>query len=203
MLKAVANHLPFVSPMESVDAAALQLYGRLTADDVPAFLKRPVREAMASLEAAVRLYSKDSLLLSFNGGKDATVVLHVARAVFAAKGLGPPRCVYWVEKERFAEVHDFVMATVEQHALPLLTYTCSFGEGLRDCVETHGVASVVLGTRQSDPKAQNAEFEPSSPGWPSFMRVNPIMSWDYGGEQPRWASYSAKGRCCLSCVRPS
>lgn len=162
------------------------LYSRFVSDDVPAFLVRPVRSAVASIEAALRLYSKENeLLISFNGGKDATVVLHIARAVFAAKGLGPPRCVYWVEKERFPEVHDFVMSTVERHGLPLRSYTCSFGEGLRDCVEAHGVAAVVLGTRQTDPKALNAEFEPSSPGWPSFMRVNPIMSWDYGGERAR------------------
>jgi len=44
-----------------------------------------------------------------------------------------------------------------------------------------GVKAVLLGTRRGDPNAGGqAEFCPSSPGWPPFLRVNPILDWGYG-----------------------
>lgn len=38
----------------------------------------------------------------------------------------------------------------------------------------------VMGTRRNDPFAKELEhFSPSSPDWPPFMRVNPIIDWRY------------------------
>ena len=163
--------------------AARALWARLQdASSLPASLIRPVSSALAVLEAALRMYGSEALLVSFNGGKDATVVLHLARAVFAAKAAGPPRCVYWDEANCFPEVSSFVADAVASYSLPLRTYTCSFGDGLRDCVEQNGVRAVVLGTRVGDPNALKAEsFESSSPGWPVFMRVNPLLAWSFHG----------------------
>jgi hypothetical protein len=167
------------------DAAALELHARLTSPSLPVCLARPVKKALAVLEAALRLYSPPQLLLSFNGGKDATVVLHLARAAFAARGAGQPACVYWDDRDCFPEVQQFVTDSVRQYALPMRTYDCSFGDGLKDCVEKRGTAAVVLGTRLGDPNAAGAEcFEPSSPGWPSFMRINPILTWSFRGALP-------------------
>jgi len=37
-----------------------------------------------------------------------------------------------------------------------------------------------LGTRRTDPNAADQDvFSPSSKGWPAFMRVNPVMDWEY------------------------
>ena len=167
----------------ALDAEAAALYNRLkSATSLPASLRRPVRNALGILEAGLRLYGAEALLVSFNGGKDATVVLHLARAVFAGKAAGRPRCVYWDEAECFPEVSAFVAEAVAASSLQLRTYSCSFGDGLRDCVEQDGVRAVVLGTREGDPNARGAEsFEPSSAGWPVFMRINPLLSWTFRG----------------------
>jgi FAD synthetase len=163
-----------------VDADALQLYARLTADDAPPQLRLPVREALAAIQAALRLYGRDRLLLSFNGGKDATVLLHLARAAYAHAGLPPPRCVYWDDPDCFPEVLSFVEGAAAQHRLPLVRYACSFADGLRDAVERLGTGAVLLGTRTGDPNGVGADtFQPSSPGWPPFMRVNPLLRWSY------------------------
>jgi 3'-phosphoadenosine 5'-phosphosulfate sulfotransferase (PAPS reductase)/FAD synthetase len=164
----------------AVDADALQLYARLTADDAPPQLRLPVREALAAIQAALRLYGRERLLLSFNGGKDATVLLHLARAAYAHAGLPPPRCVYWDDSDCFPEVVAFVEGAAAQHRLPLVRYTCSFADGLHDAVERLGTAAVLLGTRTGDPNGVGADtFQPSSPGWPPFMRVNPLLRWSY------------------------
>lgn len=40
--------------------------------------------------------------------------------------------------------------------------------------------AIFIGTRIGDPNTAGQEqFSPSSPGWPPFMRVNPILDWSY------------------------
>jgi FAD synthetase len=157
-----------------------ELYARLTAPDAPPQLRLLVRQALDAIQASLRLYGPDRLLLSFNGGKDATVVLHLARAAYAAAGLGAPRCVYWEDAACFPEVAAFVAEAAERYGLPLLRYSNGYAEGMRDAVERRGVAAVLLGTRTGDPNGLGADtFQPSSEGWPAFMRVNPLLRWAY------------------------
>ena len=43
-----------------------------------------------------------------------------------------------------------------------------------------GVKAVLMGSRATDPHCGDLEeCSPSSPGWPPFMRVNPLLHWDY------------------------
>jgi FAD synthetase len=157
-----------------------ELYARLTAADAPPALRLPLRSALDAIDAALRLYGPDRLLLSFNGGKDATVLLHLARAAYAHAGAGAPRCVYWDDPHCFPEVLAFVEAAALQYRLPLTRYSCGFTDGLRDAVDRLGTAAVLLGTRTCDPNGRGADaFQPSSRGWPPFMRVNPLLRWSY------------------------
>ena len=43
----------------------------------------PARGAINVLEGALRLYKPEEIAMSFNGGKDATVLLHLLRAAAA------------------------------------------------------------------------------------------------------------------------
>lgn len=44
----------------------------------------------------------------------------------------------------------------------------------------HNVKAIIMGNRLTDPYSQSlTSMEPSSPGWPQFMRVFPILTWDY------------------------
>ena len=163
-----------------VEASALELYAHIEAASSPPQLRQPLRQAVDAIQAALRLYGPERLLLSFNGGKDATVLLHLARAVYAHAGLGTPRCVYWDDPACFPEVAAFVEDAVQRYSLPLVRYSCGFTEGLRDAVDRLGMAAVLLGTRTCDPNGVGADaFQPSSAGWPTFMRVNPLLRWAY------------------------
>jgi FAD synthetase len=60
----------------------------------------------------------------------------------------------------------------------------SFKQGLQQLVNGD-VRACIIGTRKGDPNADGqASFCPSSDGWPPFMRINPILDWDY---QDVWA----------------
>ena len=59
----------------------------------------------------------------------------------------------------------------------------SSGDFKRDlgvCLQDAKAQAFIMGTRRSDPNGIHAErFEPSSGGWPPFMRINPILDWTY------------------------
>ena len=72
--------------------------------------------------------------------------------------------------------------------LDLQRYDCSISQGLGQHIEAMQAArggaacpAFVLGTRRGDPNCGDQQaFAPSSDWMPAFMRVNPILDWDYG-----------------------
>ena len=47
-------------------------------------------------------------------------------------------------------------------------------------IESEGIKAIVMGNRRSDPWSRDLEpICKSSPGWPQFMRVFPILDWNY------------------------
>ncbi|MEW5309379.1 MAG: hypothetical protein WDW38_001273 [Sanguina aurantia] len=95
--------------------------------------------------------------------------------------LGGVRNFFFVHDADFTEVKQFVRDCDARHALAVDYLTDpDFKHGLQSYLAVTGVTAVVLGTRSGDPNAGDQEhFCPSSPGWPAFMRVNPILDWTY------------------------
>mgnify|MGYP003386746744 CR=1 FL=1 len=59
-------------------------------------------------------------------------------------------------------------------------YTGDFKAGMEWLTHDCSIQGVFMGLRSGDPYSSNAEiFQPSSAGWPSFMRINPILRWTY------------------------
>lgn len=145
-------------------------------------LVRAIRSSLTTLREAVALYGASAVATAFNGGKDATVVLHIVRAVLNSHGNGyhGVLCMYLVEENSFEEVDRFVAETVTRFGLESVEQEGGFKRGIQAFVEQRGVRAFVMGTRRSDPHAGSMRaLEPSSPGWPEFMRVNPILEWEY------------------------
>ena len=102
----------------------------------------------------------------------------------------------------FPEISQFVGQADREHGLQLERITSpdatstatgsSSGSGsgssgykellaaLSAYLERTGVAAIVLGTRRGDPNAGGQDaLCASSPGWPPFLRVNPVLEWGY------------------------
>ncbi|GAB5363163.1 hypothetical protein AAMO2058_000859900 [Amorphochlora amoebiformis] len=175
---------------------ALTLYEHLVNCD-----DRTIRSDIAkSLEVfgqAFRLYGPRSVFVSFNGGKDAVVIMHLARAALAKhcvdNQLSPDahklRVIYFLSRNEFPEIRKFVETEVERYNLDMQLHAKDFVSGLKACIsgeaEERGEKAphlaFVLGTRKGDPNCGvQKNFEPSSSWMPAFMRVNPILNWDYG-----------------------
>ena len=211
--------------------AALQWYQKLmehkknytnnnatTADDddnhIPKYfhlnhtMTEPIQQALHILNDAYRLFgSTSSVICSFNGGKDACVVLELLRAAhahyYSSHGVGVgdktghriprPRVVYWDIQGEFTQVSDFVKDMVQRYDLDMICFAegIDFVQGLDLLVREHDdkngchrPLAFVLGTRQADPNGHGqGSWEPSSASYmPPFLRVNPLLhtGWTYG-----------------------
>ena len=160
------------------------------------------------MERALALYGRDGMALSFNGGKDSTVLLHIVRAALAlhdekkndhihnrtptplsvtsasvvcSSPLGVP-AFFFQRDDDFPEIRDFVDHVNTTYCSGELTYVSSHdykGE-MENVMRRTGARAFLIGTRRGDPNAADQEhYSPSSRGWPPFMRINPIIDWSF------------------------
>jgi 3'-phosphoadenosine 5'-phosphosulfate sulfotransferase (PAPS reductase)/FAD synthetase len=108
----------------------------------------------------------------------------------------------------FPEILDLMRIYKEEYNIQYLEYSCSFKEGLQELIDrpppSSPVRGVFLGLRRGDPGSNSVStdnvhgsdhFEPSSAGWPDFMRIYPVLDWSYDhGKQP-----SINQLCCILC----
>ncbi|WFD30620.1 FAD synthase [Malassezia sp. CBS 17886] len=165
-----------------------------------------VEAAVRACEGAVREFgcvresTADARLphcaLSFNGGKDCTVLAHVlaavARRLAGARGDGIPRmhALYVACESPFPAVEQFIgyacspvtgynLALDTAHA-PMRDALASF---LRRSDADGGVPrpdAIFIGVRRDDPHGASIGVRSQSdPGWPPILRVHPILTWDY------------------------
>lgn len=166
---------------------SLELYNRFR-NSKDNYISVHLNRALDILTDALRLYGPYQLFSSYNGGKDAVVIMHLLRAVTAKysedKGeIVQPQFVYFAIKDEFPEVIEHIKESEEQYCLSLIRYNCAISQGLTEHIkqmDSRSTPAFVLGTRQSDPNCGTQQaFAPSS--WnPPFMRVNPILTWEYG-----------------------
>ncbi|XP_057463656.1 uncharacterized protein LOC130753534 isoform X3 [Actinidia eriantha] len=158
-------------------------------------LKTKYDNAIYVIRRALALYSIEEVAFSFNGGKDSTVLLHLLRAGYFLHQVEqthsngdlndreftfPIRTIYFESSSAFPEINSFTYETASTYGLQLDIIRLDFKSGLEALLKAKPIRAIFLGVRIGDPTAVGQEqFSPSSPGWPSFMRVNPILDWSY------------------------
>ncbi len=89
--------------------------------------------------------------------------------------------MYIISPHPFEEVDNFVDSSAAEYRLDLARYAMpmkgAFAQYLKDKTS---VKAIFVGTRRTDPHGQLlTHFDVTDQGWPSFMRVHPMIDWQY------------------------
>ncbi|KAL7284567.1 hypothetical protein ACG7TL_001859 [Trametes sanguinea] len=203
--------------MQEADYAAIAqaVYAFAETDDP---LAKPVAEALQVIDDAFDSWGEEHISLSFNGGKDCTVLLHLVAASLGRRTQSaiPPKplaAVYIPVPSPFPQLEAFIDEIANAYHLDLfhcphpsgpsfpvetvatpgsanapvrdLPKHVKGGEGMRMALELYKarfphIEAILIGTRRGDPHGATLGYRnPTDPGWPSFVRVNPIINWSY------------------------
>ncbi|SMY27913.1 unnamed protein product [Zymoseptoria tritici ST99CH_1A5] len=151
-------------------------------------VQRQTRESLAVVEEALQKFSQDELSFSYNGGKDCLVllVIYLAALHTHSKRTGTTlpqtlRSVYIVSPNPFPAVTHFVEHTSKKYHLSLTSHHQPMREAFAAYLaDNPAIRAIFVGTRRTDPHgAQLTHFDPTDGGWPSFVRIHPVIDWHY------------------------
>lgn len=135
------------------------------------------------IQKVLSMYQRDELVVSFNGGKDCSLLLHLVHLVWVERYPDERLPAFFIrDGEQFEELEAFVRESVNRYNLDLLTidsdsHKFAVSELLR---LRPAVKCVLMGTRRSDPRCEHlTTFSPTDAGWPSVMRVLPLLDCSY------------------------
>lgn len=188
----VMAHKPSAEWVHSIDAV-YQLFENPDVRIQYPLLSERVRSAVEACESALRDFGLEKCAVSFNGGKDCTVLVHILAAVMrrtsketSSETLVPIPSLYVACSDPFPEVEDFInyaASPVTGYDLQLWTEPSPMQDALRRYMKSEAgkkIQAIFIGLRYDDPHGPNVQVRAKcDPSWPPIMRIHPLLQWTY------------------------
>ncbi|XP_031637727.1 FAD synthase [Contarinia nasturtii] len=139
-----------------------------------------VADAIQVLNKTLDTYEAKEIFLSFNGGKDCTVLLHMFVNLFNKRYPNETMiCLYIQPDNPFDEIEDFIRECEELYMVKVERIRGTVKATLFEiCQKYPHLKACVMGCRRTDPYCSNLNvFQKTDMGWPQLMRVNPLLEW--------------------------
>ncbi|GMS84210.1 hypothetical protein PENTCL1PPCAC_6385 [Pristionchus entomophagus] len=171
---------PHVNTVDKLES----LRNRLKEDQNGGIFLGKLDRAMEIVERQLNEYSLDQIALSFNGGKDCTVLLHLLRIAIDKKyGANTKMFGFHIMVEdQFPEMSQFIIDVSSSYSIDVIEYSGPLKEGLVSLQKDRPTTlAVLMGSRSSDPKGKymKSPVEWTDKDWPRLLRVCPILEWSY------------------------
>ncbi|KAL1516894.1 hypothetical protein ABEB36_000730 [Hypothenemus hampei] len=145
-----------------------------------------IRNAIMIIEKCFEEYGIDNVFLSFNGGKDCTVLLHLIQTVLCKKYKNDGAkiklfCLYVSSDNVFKEQDDFIEQCRLFYNLEIMSTTGSIKDALRITINQKPyLKACFMGSRRTDPFCSHlTPFQKTDADWPQIMRCSPFLDWHY------------------------
>lgn len=147
-----------------------------------------VAEAISVLSECVNRYQLSHCALSFNGGKDCTVLLHLLRAALAKnqQNISDLTIIYFKVPNEFPAIEGFMQQCCDSYKLQMVEVSGSFQEALHQIfaerIEQKQPCfdAIFMGQRRHDPYCSDLEvISQTDSGWPRLDRINVLLDWSY------------------------
>jgi FAD synthetase len=123
---------------------------------VPYSIKKyPKINQFQNIESCIERYGLENIFVSFNGGKDCTVLLHLVLAVIKkkyAQYTQPIFCLYVQSESPFPEQDEFIQHSKTYYNLEIMTIKSGIKDALQETLKKNpNYKACFMGTRRTDP----------------------------------------------------
>ncbi|CAH0727971.1 unnamed protein product, partial [Brenthis ino] len=143
-------------------------------------------ESTKVIRECFKKFQLDEVFLSFNGGKDCTVLLdltiNILKDIYKRNDIGKDlKIVYIRTLGPFKEIEAFVEQIETHYGVKLKVTEGEMKSTLQNILEEDiKLKACLLGTRRTDPYSGELKFmQKTDSHWPQIVRVSPLLNWSY------------------------
>ncbi len=140
-----------------------------------------INDTLSIIYNSIKDIDTSKVAISFNGGKDCTVVYYLIREFNLKYDIKINNLVYFVDNYEHFKMKSFIQNIFKNSNMNIIITSSSFRDGCIDIFNKYNIQYIIMGQRRTDPYCKDFLFiEKCSYNFNFEMfRINPILNWSY------------------------